>query len=113
MFVYHNVEVVRVIDGDTVALRIDMGNKTHWQEKFRLYGIDAPERGTPGYEEASTYLKELLGNRVSYVETFRPDKYGRWLANIHISTEQGGYLLVNSLMLVNNHAKPYFGGTKQ
>ena len=111
-FTYRHVAVVRVIDGDSVALSIDMGNKIKWTDNFRLLGIDTPERGQPGYSEATQHIKYLLGNGVARVETFKPDKYGRWLCEIYISTS-GGELLVNKLMVIDGHAKEYFGGKKE
>ena len=44
--------VVRVIDGDTII--------AHWRgmdEKVRLLNIDTPERGEPGYKEATDMLR--------------------------------------------------------
>lgn len=44
----------KVIDGDTFTAR---------GAKFRLYGIQAPERGRPGFSEASTALNELASDQ--------------------------------------------------
>lgn len=46
----------RVIDGDTFDSRISDGITAH----IRLCGIDAPERGSPRYEQASFALKQDL-----------------------------------------------------
>ena len=43
-----------VIDGDTFAAR---------GAKFRLYGIQAPERGRPGFSEASIALANLISDQ--------------------------------------------------
>lgn len=110
-YVYRHVKVIRVIDGDTVALSVDMGNKITWTENFRLNGIDTPERNQPGYNDATTFLIQLLKDGVSRIETFKPDKFGRWLVDIYAPVS-GGELLVNSKMIEQGHAKPYFGGTK-
>lgn len=40
----------KVIDGDTLTVG---------RHKIRLCGIDAPERGEPGYKEATAYLRQL------------------------------------------------------
>lgn len=111
-FVYRHAEVERVIDGDTAVIRIDMGNKITWRESFRLNGIDTPERGSAGYDEAAAYLRKLLAVGLSKVETFKPDKYGRWLADLYVTSDGGGELLVNRLMVVEGFAKDYFGGKK-
>lgn len=39
----YSVEVVRVIDGDTVDVIIDLGFEVFVKERVRLAGIDAPE----------------------------------------------------------------------
>jgi micrococcal nuclease len=111
-YIYRHVNIVRVIDGDTVVLDIDLGNKIRWRDSFRLNGIDTPERGQPGHKEATIHLIDLLGNTLSRVETHKPDKYGRWLVDLYIHVGQGGDVHVNQLMIVGGHAKPYFGGTK-
>ena len=43
-----------VIDGDTFAAG---------GAKFRLYGVQAPERGRPGFSEASTALAEIVSEQ--------------------------------------------------
>lgn len=110
-FIYHHVSLERVIDGDTVALEIDLGNKIKWRDTFRLAGIDTPERGQPGWAEASQHLRRLLLLPLVRIETHKPDKYGRWLVDLHVDTD-GGDLHVNRLMVVDGHAKEYFGGAK-
>jgi len=69
------VQVVEVIDGDTVVI----GTGQH----VRLIGIDTPERGVCGYDEASEELRRLvegrrvrLGNPESVQDE---DRYGRLL----------------------------------
>lgn len=108
---YKQVEVVRVIDGDTVVLNIDMGNHIHWKRDFRLRGIDTPERSHAGFVEATERLRELLANGISRTQTYKPSKFGGWLCEIFISVE-GGEMLVNQMMVNEGHAVPYDGGKK-
>jgi len=42
MFEY-KIEILRVIDGDTVEARVDLGFHTFVVEKMRLWGINTPE----------------------------------------------------------------------
>lgn len=108
---YRHVVIERVIDGDTLALEIDLGNKLHWRDSFRLNGIDTPERGQPGYTEAIDHLKRLLLMPLSRIETHKPDKYGRWLVDLWVDID-GGTLHVNRMMVADGHAREYFGGKK-
>ena len=110
-YVYRHAKVIRVIDGDSIILSVDMGNKITWTESFRLNGIDTPERGKPGFSEASVFLIQLVKDGLSRIETYKPDKYGRWLADLYVSVT-GGEMLVNYLMIEKGHAKAYFGGPK-
>jgi endonuclease YncB( thermonuclease family) len=109
---YAHVTVERVIDGDTVAMAVDMGNKVTWRENFRLMGIDTPEHGQAGAAEATAYLAQLLSAGVERIETFKPDKYGRWLADLFVAASSGGELHVNKMMVVEGFAREYFGGKK-
>lgn len=109
---YRHVEVIRVLDGDTIELAIDVGNSIKWTSKFRLHGIDTPERGQVNYREAIEFLKTLLSEGISKIETHKPDKYGRWLVDIWIPADDSGDYHVNTMMVSRGLAKPYFGGTK-
>ena len=67
MTLYHyKAKLVRVIDGDTVDVMIDLGFDVWIKKRLRLYGIDAPETRTRNLElkkkgKASTKrLEELL-----------------------------------------------------
>ena len=58
-------EVIRIIDGDTIEIAIPCHG---WRlaQPVRLLGIDAPEKGEPGYEVAADALrKKLLHRRVT------------------------------------------------
>lgn len=92
MFSYQ-AKLIEVIDGDTVDLLVDLGFGIHVKERFRLYGIDAPEMPTEAGKIAKAYLESLLGAATGdlYVATIkmtkRPqektDKYGRYLAAVY------------------------------
>lgn len=77
--------VAHVVDGDTVDLNADLGFRVWRKDRFRLYGIDTPERGQVGWAEATANLRLLLplGDLVT-INTYmdKTDKYGRWLAEV-------------------------------
>jgi len=111
---YEHVEVIRVIDGDTVELRIDLGNRCHWQEKFRLYGIDTPEpygATKEAGEAAANRFRELLAGGVTLAETFKPDKYGRMLVRLTVLRD-GSWYNVAKIMISENHGREYLGAKK-
>lgn len=68
------VQVVRVLDGDTVVDSSD--------QHYRLYGIDAPELKQPFGNKAKLRLQELLSEEV-FVQNHGVDKYGRILATLY------------------------------
>lgn len=86
MYRYKVKNVVKVIDGDTVDLELDLGFHLSTVERFRLATINTPERGKPGFKEAGTRLAELIskGNVVAEtgkdLETFR-----RWLVTLYVN----------------------------
>jgi len=118
----YNAKVVRVIDGDTVVLDIDLGfGVTITDESIRMYGINAPESRTRDLVEkekglaAKEYIKTLLAPGDSVI--LRSDlfdkrgKYGRILGTIIVSA-LGQEMNVNDKMISEGHAVPYFGGKR-
>lgn len=71
-------DVVRVIDGDTVVLDVDLGFGV-WlhAQNFRLLGINAREKTAAGGAAARANLTAMLpaGTRL-VVTSVKPDKYG-------------------------------------
>lgn len=85
------VELSRIIDGDTIEALVD-GEV----ESIRLIGIDTPERGDDGFQEAADALTELLSDgeiRLERDVTDR-DRYGRLLAYVFV-----GDFFVNEIMV--------------
>lgn len=86
-YLYANVTLNRVIDGDTVVLTIDCGFNFHRRKQsdgvsYRLARINAPELSAPGGPEAKFALTQYFLMPVR-VETLRdPDKYGRFLVEL-------------------------------
>lgn len=108
----YSAKLHQIIDGDTVDLIVDLGFHVSIKERFRLAGIDAPERGTEGGTNATLFLRELMlseGHTDLLLESAGKDKYGRWLGKIYFkdSTES-----VNDAMIREGHAKPYDGGKR-
>lgn len=90
---YELITVRRVVDGDTVDLTvgrtIDFGfyliEHKQFSARFRLAGVDTPERGQPGWAEAGDFVGLWLADRegIARVYTIKPDNFGRFLAVIY------------------------------
>lgn len=100
----YNATLSRVVDGDTVVLRVDLGFHISVVEKFRFARINAPEIQTYNGKEAKTFLTGLLptGENGIHIQVLGQDKYGRWLAEILV-----GKININDEMLKSNHAILY------
>lgn len=86
------VQVVDIIDGDTLQIADASGNVL----TVRLFGIDTPERGEACYAEAVSRLRELAGAQVLLVADQRlQDPGGRELRYVY--TESGSS--IDALML--------------
>ena len=115
MFEY-NAEVLRVVDGDTLDARIDLGFDVHVNKRIRLMGIDTWESRTRDQEEkakglaAKFRLIELLqaeGNKFKLI-SHGTGKFGRVLGDIEISVGN-----VCDILVEEGHAYSYFGGNKE
>ena len=118
----YRCKVLKVIDGDTVDIDIDLGFGT-WirNERVRIMGIDTPESRTSNLIEkkfglaAKTRLQELLGEtailktQVSKKGEDMKGKFGRILGNF--ATEDGRNCA--DILCEEGHAVTYFGGAKE
>ena len=114
----YGAKLVRVVDGDTADVMIDLGFDTWVKARLRFQGVDTWEKRTRNKEEkvkgiaASAFTKEHLErNEGSFIiQSFGKGKYGRVLAEIFIDGEDKS---LNQLLIENGHAYVYEGGKKQ
>ena len=107
-------KVLRVVDGDTIDVNIDLGFNIWHRGRVRMAGIDTPESRTRNLEEkklglaSKARLKELLkGQKVSIKCTKEKGKFGRILADVMI-----GDININKQLMDEGHAREYQGGKK-
>jgi micrococcal nuclease len=101
---YYKADINNVVDGDTVDALIDLGMSTFSQQRLRLLGIDTPERGEDGFDEARTFMVETVLGREVVIKTVKKDSFGRWIAEIF---RPGQVVSVNKEMLDLKLAVPY------
>ena len=118
----YRAKVLKVIDGDTVDVDIDLGFGV-WlkNERVRIMGIDTPESRTRDKVEkkfglaAKARLKELLGatpilkTQVGKGGEDMKGKFGRILGDF--LTEDGKKC--GELLVKEGHAVKYMGGAKE
>lgn len=99
-------DVLRVVDGDTLELRLDLGWRITLTANCRVLGINAPENNTPAGVAARAYALTLLapGSEVVF-HSRQLDKYGRPLGDISYSA--GGVVRDFGIeMIAAGHAEP-------
>ena len=131
----YSCRLVRVIDGDTVDVDIDLGfDIILKKQRVRLAGIDTPESRTSDLEEkkyglaAKKFLTEHLAynnpNNKVILRTTMYDakgKFGRMLGEIFnlygskptTGDNPGSTPSANELLIDNSHAVRYHGQSKE
>lgn len=80
----YRAELLRVIDGDTYVMRIDLGFHCTTTVHLRLRGFDAPERGTPSAEGYAERARKAMEGRLLVVQTYRDRRsFARWVGDVY------------------------------
>ena len=117
-------KIVKVLDGDTIDVLIDLGFDLFKKERVRIAGVDTPEKRTRDLEEkelgihATNWLKDKLTETIKGDEELiiRTElkggvgKYGRLLGWLYIGDAD---VSLNERMITEGYAWAYDGGTKQ
>ena len=117
-------KIVKVLDGDSIDVLIDLGFDLYKKERVRIAGVDTPEKRTRDLEEkalgidATNWLKAKLTETIKGDEelTIRTElkggvgKYGRLLGWLYVGDAT---LSLNEQMITEGYAWAYDGGTKQ
>ena len=116
----YRAKIVRIIDGDTVDVDIDLGFGIWMKnERVRIMGIDTPESRTRDKVEkkfglaSKAKLKSLLGKstvlktQINKKGEDMKGKFGRILGDF---TSDGKK--VSKILCEEGFAVPYFGGSK-
>lgn len=86
----YQAKIIGVKDGDTVEILYENKNKT-----VRLAHIDAPEKNQPYGKKAKQTLSDFcFGKEVKIVIAGKPDRYGRWIAELFYKNQNLNKALV-------------------
>jgi len=115
----YKCQLLRVVDGDTIDVLIDVGFSTFRKERVRLYGINAPESRTRNLEEkkrglaSKARLKDILKSFgkdfLIKTEIDKKGKYGRILGVIYDLDKLKN---ANAMLVSEGHAVEYLGGSR-
>ena len=123
MFEY-NCTIVKVVDGDTVDVDIDIGFGV-WlkKQRIRLYGIDTPESRTRDLEEkkyglaAKAFVLACLpigSTRTLTTVQDKTGKYGRILGKFKAyDSDLDAWVNMNQWMIIKHLGVEYHGQSKE
>lgn len=119
MYEYRIKKVLKVVDGDTIDVDIDLGFNISYTQRVRLAGIDTPESRTKdarekalGLEVKDKLKKAIDAAKTVVVKTELPDsseKYGRILGWVYLD---GDTRSLNEQLIDEGYAWGYMGDTK-
>ena len=120
----YRCKIVRVVDGDTVDIDIDLGFGV-WlkNERIRIYGIDTPECRTRDIVEkkfgllAKKFVEAALpknSNQLFVSKDFQTGKFGRILGDFKVyDAVSDAWTPLGEIMIRDSYAAPYFGQSKE
>lgn len=108
MYTYRAI-VIKVIDGDTVDLNIDLGFHISVSKRIRLSLIDASEMNTDAGKQAKQFVSDKLSEGKSVIVQTKldsSDKYGRILGEIFLDDSISS---INKMLIDAGLAEIYKG----
>jgi micrococcal nuclease len=119
MYEYRVKKVLKIVDGDTIDVDIDLGFNISYYQRVRLAGIDTPESRTTDKKEKELGLevKDRLKKAIDaatkiVIKTEKPDsseKYGRILGWVFLDDNK---VSINQTLIDEGYAWGYMGETK-
>jgi endonuclease YncB( thermonuclease family) len=82
-----NAVILRIIDGDSCLVKLDLGFQIYHETRIRLARIDAPELNSSDPQVrnmariAAEHLKKYAGDSCE-IETHKSDKYARYIGEV-------------------------------
>lgn len=105
--------VRNIVDGDTLDVMVDMGFRRFSVERVRIMRINTPEiKGVEREEglKSKAYVESVIpvGTEV-VIQSFKGDAFGRWLAEILYTNEEGDQVNLSDELLRLGYAVEYKG----
>lgn len=101
--------VIRVIDGDTIEVDIDLGFYSSIRQRIRLLRIDCDEivgLNKQSGLEAKIFTESKVLKKEIYLVTEKTDTFSRWLGEVYFY-ENGILKNLSDELLENNLAQIY------
>lgn len=118
MYEYKIKRIVKVVDGDTVDVELDLGFGVAFVHRFRLWGCDAPElrgetleKGREVKSFVDHWLNTNLADKTLILASTKfsgqkADKYGRYIADIYY-WQDGIRFTLSDELVETERAQPY------
>ena len=111
---HYRAETLSVVDGDTVRLRLDLGDSTYRKRSVRLLGVNAPEvvgETRAAGLAAKEYLEGLLpAGTFVFVRTHKDrTTFERLLGEVFVADESGELESVGEALISAGHAERAVG----
>ena len=117
---WYTAKVLKVIDGDTLDVMIDLGFNIHHKARVRLYGVNTPESRTKDLLEKDLGMKAkgftadwTTRHQTIFINTIagKDDKYGRILARVYSGTDVKSEktACLNVDIVASGYAREYYG----
>ncbi|MBP6507902.1 MAG: thermonuclease family protein [Opitutaceae bacterium] len=98
-------EILKVVDGDTLWVRIFLRPDQWVKQKLRFRDLDCPELSTPEGKVAKRFVDGLIARTQGVkICTTKPDKYDRYLADVFLTLDDGSEIFLNNELLANGQA---------
>lgn len=101
----YSAELIRIIDGDTLVARIELGMNLQLTSPIRLVGINCAEMNTEAGKKAKAYLIARIEDLPITLEIDKKDwqdKYGRLLGILFLDE-----ININQELIDRHQAVPY------
>lgn len=110
---FYDAVVINVVDGDTIDCRVDLGFSIFVEMRFRLNGVDTAELHSPDpakrdlANKAKQFMIDNVLDKQVLLQTFKKDKYGRYLCDVIVNDA-----VINRRLVEMGLAEKYDGGKK-